>query len=277
MFLLAISLPNVQLLPGRPFSLGEVALGPLETGGSESLPGGNIALLVVRIALGLMVILLPITLIALVRSPDLRRRFLANVLILAVFLLIANLFIGSMENEPAEREVESSLAKEPTAEPYTPGPVDVYTPTDIPDWVVTAISVAAAGTLCVTVIAIVWFVRRRRQKQPTALEQLAEEAQGAIDAIHSGGELRETVLRCYRDMSRVLREERGLQRGTTMTAREFETSLRSTGIPAEPVQQLTRLFEQVRYGHERLGPQEEALAINSLSAIITACQPRPSV
>jgi hypothetical protein len=276
LFLLAISLPNLQLLPGRPFSLGEISLGPMPQGGSEEFPGGQVALWAVRITLGLMVLLLPISLIALVVSPEVRRRFLGDLAVLMGFFVIARLLVGAMQNPPRKELLDTPLTKDPAPELATPMPIDVYSPLNTPDWVITAISVVIALLLCGIVVAVVWSVWRRRQERPSALEQLAEEAQGAINAIQAGEELRETVLRCYRDMSRVLREERGLQRSATMTAREFEYALEKAGIPAEPVGRLTQLFEQVRYGHERLGAQEEQQAVTSLSAIVAACKPRPS-
>jgi hypothetical protein len=57
-----------------------------------------------------------------------------------------------------------------------------------------------------------------------------------------------------------------------MTAREFQRRLGRIGIPEEPVAQLTKLFESVRYGSKETGPEEERLALRSLSAIVSACE-----
>jgi hypothetical protein len=59
-----------------------------------------------------------------------------------------------------------------------------------------------------------------------------------------------------------------------MTPREFERELVRAGLPALPVERLTRLFEHVRYGVHAPGPEEQHEAISSLEAIVTALGPR---
>jgi hypothetical protein len=71
-------------------------------------------------------------------------------------------------------------------------------------------------------------------------------------------------------MVRILNEQRGIQRRKHMTPREFEIRLEEAGFPGEPVRQLTRLFEQVRYGAKALGAQEERQAVACLTAIVEA-------
>ena len=56
-----------------------------------------------------------------------------------------------------------------------------------------------------------------------------------------------------------------------MTPREFEVYLTQNGMPREPVQQLTRLFELVRYGAVTAAPADEQHAVASLTAIVEAC------
>jgi hypothetical protein len=70
----------------------------------------------------------------------------------------------------------------------------------------------------------------------------------------------------------VLSEQRNIQRPSHMTPREFETALAGQGLPRDPVQQLTRLFEDVRYGTRQPGEREERLALDSLAAIVSASQ-----
>jgi hypothetical protein len=103
-----------------------------------------------------------------------------------------------------------------------------------------------------------------------AMERIALEAQTALDDLRAGGNLKNTILRCYYEMSKVINEQRGIQRDRTMTPREFEVYLESKGIPEEPVRQLTHLFEDVRYGDLAVGEKEEQQARSSLTAIIDA-------
>jgi len=114
----------------------------------------------------------------------------------------------------------------------------------------------------------VWLMRRSKMN----LGKIAQQAQQALDALQSGGDLRDTVIRCYYEMSRVLRIQRGIQRTKDMTPREFESTLETVGLPAEAVHQLTRLFETVRYGAQNIGENEEQQAIASLTAIVAACE-----
>jgi len=86
--------------------------------------------------------------------------------------------------------------------------------------------------------------------------------------LEAGGDLKNIVLRCYRDMSRVLSEQRGIERELSMTPREFERQLQAAGLRDEHIQRLTRLFEQVRYGPQQADPQQEREAAACLQAIV---------
>jgi hypothetical protein len=90
--------------------------------------------------------------------------------------------------------------------------------------------------------------------------------------LHAGEDFRTTILRCYREMSRVVQQERGMARDAAMTAREFERLLIGKGLPPEAISTLTRLFEQVRYGHLMAGAQDTRLAVSCLTRIVDACQ-----
>jgi hypothetical protein len=73
-------------------------------------------------------------------------------------------------------------------------------------------------------------------------------------------------------MSAVINQQRGIQRSQAMTPHEFEEYLATNGLPGAPVHQLTHLFEEVRYGDITAGSAEEQVALNSLTAIIEACE-----
>ena len=121
--------------------------------------------------------------------------------------------------------------------------------------------------------ALIGFIRRRVRSRPSLspLQELAVEAQTAINAIQAGYDLKTTIVTCYREMSRVVREEEDITRGSAMTAREFGNRLVAQGLPEEPVTTLTRLFEQVRYGHLPAGGDEEKMALSCLGDILIIC------
>jgi hypothetical protein len=79
-------------------------------------------------------------------------------------------------------------------------------------------------------------------------------------------------MRCYYEMSRVLRQQRGIRRHQAMTPREFATFLEEAGLPTEAVRRLTELFEQVRYGAKSPGRDEGAQALACLETIVEFCR-----
>jgi hypothetical protein len=102
--------------------------------------------------------------------------------------------------------------------------------------------------------------------------EIRKEAELAVQALQAGQRLENVILRCYEQMSQSLRESQGIERDHAMTVGEFGASLKARGFPADPVQRLSALFEIARYGNLSLHKKDEALAIESLSAIIEFCK-----
>jgi hypothetical protein len=132
-----------------------------------------------------------------------------------------------------------------------------------------------AVLLSAGLVGIAWFIWRRSRRPAGPLEQLAQEARQALVALEGGADVQDTVMRCYFEMSRILSEQRGISRSETMTPREFELRLKGAGLPDGDVEQLTRLFESVRYGARVPGEQEERQAAACLRAIAKACKSSP--
>ena len=109
----------------------------------------------------------------------------------------------------------------------------------------------------------------RRQVQPSHIEDpLLQQAKNAIQALRAGKDFKNVIIQCYLQMTNALQEERGIERNNDMTAREFQDWLEFKGWPRVPVQNLTDLFEKVRYGRQDLGETDEKIALHSLSEII---------
>jgi hypothetical protein len=70
-------------------------------------------------------------------------------------------------------------------------------------------------------------------------------------------------------------KKRGITRTKDMTPREFERSLLPSSLPHEALYQLTRLFEEIRYGNKAPGEKESRNAVRCLRAIIKACETEP--
>ena len=124
---------------------------------------------------------------------------------------------------------------------------------------------AALASLLVLLAILV--IRWRRKSFPDG-DALRLEAERAIQALRSGGDFKNVILRCYAQMSEVLKKEQGLELQETMTAREFERLLNARGIPETPVHKLTMLFEVARYGNRSPEPGDEQLAIDCLQTIV---------
>jgi len=266
--LLSVGLSGLGFLPGRSFSLESNP--PFETEQTLPLPGQDILLFIVRVAYFLVLALLPILIIWLIVSPEARKALLKQLLRLLPIFIILYLVIGRLRGI-------LSTAVEPTFQgPASPAdglagssPTDTFVSAPS-QWLVLVASLGVALLLTVLVAGIAWSVwRRRRPRHP--LERLAQEAQNALDALWAGGDLKNVVIRCYLEMNRVVSEQRGIRRDEAMTPREFENYLQEKGLPGEPVRQLTRLFEEVRYGTLIPGENEKRQAVASLTAIVEVC------
>jgi len=126
----------------------------------------------------------------------------------------------------------------------------------------------ALGTLAL--IAIRWiafrkFVEQRRTDQAEIeAEQQAFAKQAAETAmrIRQGHPPQGEVIRCYREMDQLLSKRRRIK-PTYLTPREFADSLRELGVQSEHIQQLTELFELVRYGKR----DDESMAQQALACL----------
>ena len=119
------------------------------------------------------------------------------------------------------------------------------------------------------IIAVVLGVGLARMKSGNPQTSLLEiEVENARQAILTGLDLRDVILQCYQRMSLALQQEQQIERETYMTTNEFEVLLEARGVPHEPIHQLTRLFEAVRYGRWQPNPSDEQKALQSLEAIL---------
>ena len=120
-----------------------------------------------------------------------------------------------------------------------------------------------------------WWRYRRELKSFAELpvDDLRLRALQALHELRQGdAPLADVIRRCYREMVQTVHEQRGVYRERHVTPREFEERLLRVGFPELPVQRLTRLFEQVRYGHASVGESEKRQAIDSLERIVAACE-----
>jgi hypothetical protein len=123
------------------------------------------------------------------------------------------------------------------------------------------------GLLVASLLIGVW-VFASPARRVTTIDIVSLEAEKAWQALKTGLDLKDVIIKCYRQMSLALEKEQGLEREDSMTTREFESLLEAAGVPHAPIHQLTQLFEAVRYGNWQPNPSDEQKAIDCLEAIV---------
>ena len=123
------------------------------------------------------------------------------------------------------------------------------------------------GLLVGSILLGIWIFTPSSRRE-TTIELVGGEAEKAWQALMSGLDLKDVIIKCYRQMSLTLEQEQGIERKDSMTTREFEYLLEAAGIPHDPIHQLTQLFEAARYGNWLPNSVDEENAIHSLQAIM---------
>jgi len=265
--LLAMSLPTLHLFPGQPFSL-ETAQ-PTGAMGSTPLEASDLVIWLVRGFIAFAVIMLPVYVVYSLSSSKGRRRLILNIIMLILMLYLADyLHNHPLNNQQQQQEQAASSIQDILGQGGLPSAQFTAEP---PAWLTPVIIVVAALITVLIIAAVILIFQRRKPKSDMMLDKLAETAQSTVEAIQSGSDFKVTVIRCYQEMMRVVKEEKGIARQATMTAREFEDQLVRRGLPQGAIQTLTRLFEQVRYGSLPTNPRDEDLALASLTEIVKAC------
>ena len=261
--LLAVSLSQLDLLPERHFALGGDQVASNDPSFRLSLDLAPLW----KLLLGLIVwVLFPISVIYFFISAEARRRVLRDLLLLTLVLGLLYLFTRVFRRFQELAEDISNLAQ--VGPP--PPPEFIAEPSEFiihpPGALVVGVSALLLASL---LVAAYWVWRGWQQTHPhDALTQLASEAQTALKELQAGADLQDVVLRCYYEMSRVLRDHKGVRREKAMTPREFERRLEAVGVRDDHIRRLTRLFEGVRYGAKRAGERERREAQECLAAIV---------
>ena len=190
-----------------------------------------------------------------------KRRSLPVIILQAVMWAVAIMIVRSRMAEGSFFLTPPNIGEMPA---MTPAGAPQGVTANVPDW----ISYLSSFVFVFLVLLVVWIVWRRRQASAFTLEMVTKEAQFAIDELQAGEDLGDVILKCYYEMARALDQHRSVRRKEGMTPREFEGRLIKLGLPEEPVSQLTRLFESVRYGAKKPGKDAESQAIVCLDEIV---------
>jgi hypothetical protein len=182
----------------------------------------------------------------------LTRPLVAIGLIMGVFLFVIMLIPNSVDSVPVELPIPTPAPL--VTAPLGPVPASLF-------WLV------GIGLLVICGLVAVWMFAPASSRA-TTIDLVGLEAEKAWQALKTGLDLKDVIIKCYRQMSLALEMEQGLARKDSMTTGEFENLLAAAGVPHAPIHQLTQLFEAVRYGNWRPNPADEQKAIHCLEAIM---------
>jgi hypothetical protein len=114
--------------------------------------------------------------------------------------------------------------------------------------------------------------QRHRSRRLTTIEDIAAIAKTSLADLAAGRHWNDVVIEVYARMNEAVWRDRGLQRESSATPREFATRLSRTGLPAPALDELTRLFETVRYGGNDSDASAGQRAAECLESILRACK-----
>ena len=257
---LAAGLSGVHFAPGKAYHIP----GSPPSGGSSlpDLPGDRWKDYLNMIFWSFCGLVLVAGLIAAIFSKEYRRELLITLLV-ALPVILGGVFAlrAYLHSHPEFPDLPEQPAPQPERPPEAPLPQ----PSHVPNWtsfLLFVVVLAAAGL-------ILWRIWPYLRPREETLGELAGLAAGAAAELRAGKDLKDTIMRCYRDMSELLARRGHIPEEVrrVLTPREFEAELRRLGMADEHVTRLSRLFERVRYGGHRADPAEEREAIACLEAI----------
>ncbi len=263
LLLLAAGMGGLRFEPGQDINLLALLLGdgrlptvppsPAISGRMDFQPW-------MRVAFWLM---LAFTLAYAIVSPQARKRLFMTLIFVLLILFIAERYRDRLQEQPLEvPAIEGIEALPAVAAPAIPEPPPFVT--DPPVWLTWAVNVVVA----LAFFFLLWYLWQRLRPKPDPQSLLVEEAASALAELEAGGDLRDVVLRCYVQMSAVLKESHRVERRQAMTPREFEGHLAAAGLGDEHIHRLTRLFEGVRYGAQSSTGKTAQEASDCLQAIV---------
>lgn len=259
--------------PGDLFSLQ--SSGGEGYGASQFSDGVGWFLVLVQGMIAMLFLLLPVYIVLALLNKEEKKKMLANIIMMALLIL---LLTWPYKKDPLLNQSEPLIPQPPVTDlpeldfekliPYS------FVANPKP-WMLPLILIGVAVLVAVSTFFTLRFLSNRESSERSPYLDIAENAQTALEEIgETEIDFEDVIIRCYAEMSRTLQINREIQREEAMTTSEFERELLARGFPATPVQRLTQLFEQVRYGRRQTMEADQQVAVESLSEIINHCKRR---
>jgi hypothetical protein len=212
-------------------------------------------------------------LVAFLLSPEMRKKLLKQLFRLVVSVILVLYLLKIKPDLLAGLFPNLALGGHSSSSVSEGGAPPVFEPPHISGW----LSFIIALGVVLAAAAILWRLNRwwtlRKETSNThQLDEIAEIARASLRNLSSGQDsVQDSIIQCYVDMSRAVVKRRGLSREYAMTASEFALRLEKAGLPPDPVNRLTHLFESVRYGMRTSAQSDVDEAIACLSSILKYC------
>ncbi len=133
--------------------------------------------------------------------------------------------------------------------------------------------IVGIGFIVIVVMIFVVFLSRTNEVKKVA-DPLLLTVDKTLSLLNDGNNFQNVIFDCYSQMIEVMKEEFNINKDASVTANEFKELLIRRGLPVVPVNQITSLFEKIRYGSKSILPEDEKNAINCLLEIKLYCQNR---
>jgi hypothetical protein len=243
--LLAAGLDEMRLGPGRPLDLGP-----------DSAPGVVLPSLdildedtpVWRILLFWLAFVANLVLFFLFLPPALRRRIIRQLVSLALGVLALLLALRYQVLEWPEALTEPAEdGQGGIAVPGAPADLQPLQPPQVAPWIAYVVSLIVLWVILLVLYFAYRYWNHHHSQRSAALRRIAGPPDALAD-LATGHQWADVVMQAYTRMNEAVRVTRGLQRESSSTPREFAARLVHTGLPISSVDELTRLFESVRYG-----------------------------
>jgi len=195
-------------------------------------------------------------------------------IIIALLILALTGFVCQFIELPTENEIENNEEEindeepwePPWGPPWEPEPTDPpHEPTEAPWW----LSYFIAALLAIPLIWLGWRVIRRvtqKYEKITPEEEFRKTATQATDELKAGLPVEEVVIRCWNRMAEILSKRVVEGTNPAVTPRELARVLAKWGMRDQAITELTKLFEEVRYGAKADIPRRDR-ALAALAAI----------
>ena len=116
---------------------------------------------------------------------------------------------------------------------------------------------------------MVYFFWLRNHQEDDALKTIALRT---LTDIREGRQWEDAIIQCYAQMNTSIQRQKSINRKYFLTPAEFARELTAAGLPSEPVEKLTGLFEYARYSRGKTYDKDATEAIHCLNVITQALE-----